>query len=134
MGQESGYKGMTLYRAELTDQIISSAIEVHRELGPGLLESAYRSCLHRELMLRSLRVVAEIGIPVHYKGIEISDAYRADLLVEGEVLVELKAIEAFLPIHDAQLLTYLRLCKLKVGLLINFNVKALRQGIRRLIV
>ena len=131
MGWRSGYKGMTLFRAELTGQIISSAIEVPRELGPGLLESAYRSCLQRELQLRSLRVVAEIGIPIHYKGIEISEGYRADLLVEEEALVELKAIEALLPIHDAQLLTYLRLCKLRVGLMINFNVKALREGIRR---
>ena len=124
---------MTLHRAKLTDQIIAGAIEVHRQLGPGLLESTYRACLQRELVLRCLRVASEVFIPFHYKGVEIAHAYRADLLVEDEVLVELKAIDTLLPIHDAQLLTYLRLARLRIGFLINFNVRALRQGIRRLV-
>jgi len=116
---------------ELTYEIIGGAIEVHRLLGPGLLESTYRECLCRELSLRGIPFRKEYGVPLHYKGIQLDCGYRVDLLVADLVVVELKAIEAFSPVHDAQLLTYLRVGGWKVGLLINFNVAVLKDGIRR---
>src|SRR5688572_8283886 len=125
--------GGRLLHRELTDRILSCAIEVHRTLGPGLLESAYRICLLRELELQGVSAVPEVPIPLRYKGMAVESAYRADLIVDYKVLVELKSTDKLLPIHDAQLLTYLRLCDLRVGLLLNFNVTSLRQGMRRLI-
>ena len=116
---------------EITEAVIGAAIEVHRTLGPGLLESAYVQCLCYELTLRNLPFETEITLPVVYKGIKLDCAYRADLLVAGVVLVEVKSVERFAPVHDAQLLTYLRMGGWNVGLLINFNVPLLRQGIRR---
>src|SRR5438874_9553558 len=116
---------------KLTELLIGCAIEVHRTLGPGLLESAYEVCLCRELSLRQIRFSRERPIPLHYKGIRLDCGYRADLVVEESVLVELKAIDALLPIHEAQLLSYLKLGGWFVGLLINFNVELLRHGIRR---
>ena len=98
-----------------------------------MLESAYRVCLTRELQLKGMHVVSEVPVPLLYKDVAIDAAYRADLIVDGQVLLELKSSEKLLAIHDAQLLTYLRLCNLRVGLLLNFNVTSLRQGIRRLI-
>ena len=118
---------------DLSYRIISAAIEVHRTLGPGLLESTYRACLVRELQLNAMTVQIERPIPLNYKGVTISEGYRADLLVERQILVELKAVQALLPIHKAQLLTYMRLCDVEVGLLLNFNAQTLRQGLRRLI-
>lgn len=115
----------------LTYEVIGAAIEVHRTLGPGLLESFYRECLCRELSLRSIEFQRERGLPVQYKGIQLQCGYRLDLLVANLVVVELKAVEALAPIHDAQLLTYLRLGGWKVGLLINFNVVVLKDGIHR---
>ena len=109
----------------LTRDIIAAAIEVHRELGPGLLESAYTTCLHRELTARNLRFVTQRRVPVVYKGITLDCAYRLDLLVEDAVIVKVKSIAEVLPIHLAQLLTYLRLTALPVGLVINFNVDQL---------
>jgi GxxExxY protein len=116
---------------DLTKAIIGAAIEVHRALGPGLLESAYEECLCEELKLRGIPFERQKPLPVTYKGRQLDCGYRLDLLVADAVVLELKAIEAFAPIHDAQLLTYLRLGGWKVGLLINFNVPILREGIRR---
>ncbi len=122
---------MSLYEKELTGQIIGAAIEVHRELGPGLLESAYQTCLAQELKLRNLKFEKEKPLPVSYKGCQLDCGYRLDFLVEGKVVVELKAVEAIQPVHEAQLLTYLKLTGCRVGLLINFNVPVLKKGIIR---
>lgn len=116
---------------ELTHETIGAAIEVHRELGPGLFESSYRECLCQELRLRGVRFRKECIVPLQYKGIRLEHGYRVDVLVEELVVVELKAIELLLPIHEAQLLTYLRIGGWKAGLLINFNVPVLKNGIRR---
>jgi GxxExxY protein len=118
---------------ELTHGIIGAAIEVHRLLGPGLLESAYEECLARELTLRGLRFERQKPVPVVYKDVKLECGYRVDLLVEGRVVVELKAVEALAPIHEAIILTYLRLSACPLGLLINFNVRVLKDGIRRYI-
>ena len=115
----------------LTEVIIGAAIEVHRELGPGLLESAYEECLCHELTLRGLRYTRQEALPVVYKGVHLDCGYRLDVVVENGITLELKASEALLPIHEAQLLTYLRLRGLSLGLLINFNVPVLKDGIRR---
>ncbi len=117
----------------LTHRIIGSAIEVHRTLGPGLLESAYEDCLCRELSLRGIRFERQLQLPIVYKGVKVGDAFRVDLLVEDEIAVELKAVSALEPIHSAQLLTYLRLGGWHLGLLINFNEEMLKNGVRRLI-
>lgn len=117
----------------ITLAIIQAAIEVHRYLGPGLLETLYRECLVFELRARGLKVVVEELIPVFYKGQLLGGHYRVDLLVEDSVIVELKAIETVLPVHCAQVLTYLRLTEKQVGLLSNFNVSYLRQGVRRIV-
>src|SRR3989304_9511334 len=119
--------------AELTHGIIGAAIEVHRLLGPGLLESAYEECLARELTLRGLQFERQKPIPVVYKDVKLECGYRIDLLVEGRIVVELKAVEALGPIHEASILTYLRLSGCSLGLLINFNVPVLKDGIRRYI-
>lgn len=116
---------------EITREIIGAAIEVHRQLGPGLLESAYFECLCRELFLREIPFEYEKPLPLEYKGIRLECGYRIDLLVEGSVVVEIKSVEALAPIHDAQLLTYLRIGGWRVGLLINFNVAVLKNGIHR---
>ena len=116
---------------ELTYATIGAAIEVHRLLGPGLLESSYKECLCRELSLRRIRFSREYGLPLEYKGVKLDCAYRIDILVCNLVVVEIKAVEALNPVHDAQLLTYLRLGGWKVGLLINFNVAVLKDGIHR---
>ncbi len=117
----------------LTELIIGAAIEVHKALGPGLLESAYRDCMCQEIRLRSKPFERELVLPVKYKGITLDSGYRVDLLVAKLVVVEIKAVESLLPIHEAQLLTYLRLGGWKVGLLINFNVPVLKNGIRRMV-
>jgi GxxExxY protein len=116
---------------ELTEQIIGAAIEVHRALGPGLLESAYEECLCHDLTLSGISFERQRPLPVEYKGIRLECGYRLDLLVENLVVVEIKAVSAIEPIHEAQLLTYLRIGGWKVGLLINFNVPVLKSGIRR---
>ena len=116
---------------ELTKEIIGAAIEVHRVLGPGLLESAYEQCLCRELTLRKIPFERQVSLPVEFKGLRLDCGYRIDLLVARRVVLEIKAIESLLPIHEAQLLTYLKLGGWKVGLLINFNVTVLKDGIRR---
>jgi GxxExxY protein len=118
---------------QVTESIIGCAIEVHRALGPGLLESIYEECLAVELDLRGLSFERQICVPIRYKGQRVGVDLRIDLLVERRIVVELKAIEKILPVHDAQLLTYLRLTGNAVGLLINFNVPILRDGLRRLV-
>ena len=115
----------------LTHEIIGAAIEVHRHLGPGLLESAYQECLCHELRLRSVDFRRELNLPVQYKGIKLDCGYRVDVLVANLVLVELKAVQLLNPVHEAQLLTYLRLGGWRVGLLINFNVPVLKDGVVR---
>jgi GxxExxY protein len=116
---------------QLTHEVIGASIEVHRKLGPGLLESAYRKCLRRELLLRGIPYRKEYPLPLEYKGIHLECGYRLDILVAGIVAVEVKSVQALAPIHDAQLLTYLRLGGWRVGLLINFNVVVLKDGIHR---
>jgi GxxExxY protein len=118
---------------QFSKQIITAAIEVHRVLGPGLLESAYESCLCHELDLQKISYEKQIPLPIEYKGLKLDCAYRIDVLVGGLVIVELKAIEALQPIHDAQLLTYLKLTNLWLGLLINFNTPLLKFGIKRIV-
>ena len=115
----------------LTDIIIGCAIEVHRNFGPGLLESAYEECLVFELKKSGLDVKRQIPIPIIYKDIKLDCGYRIDILVENQVVVELKAVEKFTDVHEAQILTYMKLANKRTGLLINFNVKLLKNGIRR---
>jgi GxxExxY protein len=117
----------------ITHQILSAAIEVHRVLGPGLLESAYMPCLLFELHARRLRHVTQRAIPLVYKGIPLEGHYRADLIVEDVVVVEVKSIAAVLPVHEAQTLTYMKLTQCPIGLVINFNEKRLMDGVRRLL-
>jgi GxxExxY protein len=116
---------------ELTDAIIGAAMEVHRTLGPGLLESTYEMCLCRELAIRGIPLERQVPIAVEYKGVKLDCGYRADIVINGSILVEIKAIDSLLPIHDAQLLSYLKLGGWKIGLLINFNVELLKHGLRR---
>ena len=119
---------------KITETIIGEAIEVHRHLGPGLLESAYRECLRYELLQREHEAVQEIHLPLTYKGLQLDCGYRLDLLVNDAVIVEVKSVSELAPIHDAQLLSYLKISGGKIGLLLNFNVKFLKHGgIKRLI-
>jgi GxxExxY protein len=115
----------------LTEAVIGAAIEVHRALGPGLLESAYGACLFHELSMRGISFRKELDLPLSYKGVKLDCGYRLDLVADDHVVVELKAVEQITPIHEAQLLTYLRLSGLRVGLLLNFNVAMMRDGITR---
>jgi GxxExxY protein len=116
-----------------TEAIIGAAIEVHRHLGPGLLESAYEECLCEELLLRKITYKRQVILPVTYKTKKLDIGYRIDLLVNDEVVVELKTVESILPIHEAQTLTYMRLGGWQVGLILNFNVTVLKNGIKRLV-
>lgn len=120
-----------LRHADLTRDIIGAAIEVHKVLGPGLLESAYQQCMCRELALREMKFRREVELPVEYKGFKLDCGYRLDLLVEGTAVVEIKAIAELLSIHEAQLLTYMRLSHCSIGLLINFHATVLKDGIIR---
>jgi GxxExxY protein len=122
-----------LYQEDLTDKIIGAAIEVHRHLGPGLLESAYEECLCRELDLRDLSFERQKALPLEYKGIKLDCGYRIDIVVENKVALELKCVDSLTAVHEAQLLTYLRLSGLKVGLILNFHVAVMRDGIKRLV-
>jgi GxxExxY protein len=118
---------------EISHRIIGAAIEVHRHLGPGLLESAYESCLVFELKGLGLKVEEQKPLPVIYKDVKLDCGYRLDLVVEGEIIVEIKAVEKLLPIHEAQLLSYLRLANKRVGLLMNFHVSVLKNGLKRIV-
>ena len=126
----------TLSLNQLTERVIGACIEIHRSLGPGLLESAYEECLCHELLTSGLGFERQKPLPVHYKNVKLDCGYRLDLVVggdDGKVIVELKTVENLLPIHEAQLLTYLKLSGLTLGLLINFNVPMLKDGIRRIV-
>ena len=117
----------------ISQGVLDSAFRVHSALGPGLLESAYEHCLCHELTKRNIRTDRQVQLPVIYDGIKIDAGYRIDLLVENHLIIEIKAVDHLLPIHEAQLLTYLKLADKKVGLLINFNVKSLKDGIKRMV-
>ncbi|HWD00669.1 MAG TPA: GxxExxY protein [Candidatus Sulfopaludibacter sp.] len=117
----------------LTEKILGAAIEVHKHLGPGLLESAYEECLCLELSRSGLRFQRQVHLPVQYKGLKLDCAYKMDVVVEESVIVEIKAVEELLPIHKAQILTYLRASGKRIGLLINFNVTKLKDGVRRVL-
>ena len=117
---------------KLTGEVIGAAIEVHKTLGPGLLESTYEECLCHELLLRKLPFNRQVALPIKYKEVDLDCGYRLDVVVAKDLIIELKACEDFLPIHEAQLLTYLKLTGIKYGLLINFNVPMLKDGIKRL--
>jgi GxxExxY protein len=118
---------------ELSKKVIGCALEAHRNLGPGLLESAYEQCLAHEFSCAKLPFQRQLDLPVEYKGVRLDCGYRIDLLVDGKLVVELKSIEELLPIHGAQVLTYMRLARVPTGLLINFNVPLLKQGIKRFV-
>jgi GxxExxY protein len=118
---------------EITERVIGACIEIHKQLGPGLLESAYEECLCHELNLAGLKFERQKPLPVRYKSVHLDCGYRLDLVVEGKVIVELKTVDVIAPIHDAQLLTYLKLSGLTVGLLINFNVPVLKDGLKRIV-
>lgn len=118
---------------DLTGEVIGAAIEVHKILGPGLLESTYEECLCIELGLRNIPYERQRELPVEYKGVKLDCGYRLDIVVANRLIVELKACDSLQPIHEAQLLTYLRLTGIKVGLLVNFNVPVLKEGIKRLV-
>lgn len=124
---------MELRNRQLTDRVIGLAIEVHRGLGPGLLESAYEECLCYELKDAGISFARQVALPLSYKAVRLDCGYRMDLVVDESVVVELKSVEKLLPIHDAQLLTYLRLSGLSVGLIFNFNSRVLKEGLRRLV-
>jgi GxxExxY protein len=116
---------------EVTDVIIGAAMEVHRALGPGLLESSYEICLCRELSIRGFRFERQVPVSVEYKGVKLDCGYRLDIVVDETILLEIKAVDSLLSIHEAQLLSYLKLGGWKIGLLINFNVELLKHGLRR---
>ena len=118
---------------ELTDKIIGAAIEVHRHLGPGLLEAVYEECLCYELSQTGLKFQRQVHLPINYKGIKFESAYKMDLVVEDVVVIEIKAVEEVLPVHAAQLLTYLKSANKRVGLLINFDVPILKNGLKRIV-
>lgn len=120
-----------LVHQEITDAVIGAAIEVHRALGPGLLESAYEECLAFELQSRAIPFARQVAIPVTYRGVCLQCGYCADFIVAKAVILEIKAVETIIPVHEAQLLTYMRLTGLRVGLLINFNVSVLKNGSKR---
>lgn len=116
---------------QLSNKVIGCAIEVHRELGPGLLETAYEQCLAAELSRSRIPFQLQVDLPVNYKGTKLDCSYRIDLLIDQQLIIELKCVEQLLKIHEAQILTYMRLAKIGVGLLINFNVPVLKKGIKR---
>ncbi|MCG3124072.1 MAG: hypothetical protein GIKADHBN_02513 [Phycisphaerales bacterium] len=133
MGEDRNIPAALAGADPLTARIIGAAIQVHRALGPGLLESAYQQCLRFELEAGGIAVATEVPIPLEYRGHRLDCGYRIDLLVEGTVVVEAKAVEKLAPIHEAQLLTYLRLARKKTGLLLNFNSAYLHDGIKRMV-
>jgi GxxExxY protein len=123
---------MPLRANQLSAIIVDSALTVHKTLGPGLLERIYEECLIQELTLRDLKIESQVTLPIEYRGLRIEDALRIDILVEKCVVIEVKAVETILPVHEAQLLTYLKLSNKRLGLLINFNAPLVKDGIRRI--
>lgn len=120
-----------LIHGEITEKVLGAAIEVHKHLGPGLLESTYEACLCHELEIRGLSFQRQLQLPLDYKGLRVDAAFRLDLVVEGKIIVELKSQDGVLPVHETQLMTYLKLAGIRVGLLLNFNVAAMKDGIIR---
>ena len=118
---------------KLSNRVIGCSLEVHRHLGPGLLESTYEQCLAHELKMEGIPFKLQCTLPVQYKGIKLDCGYRIDLLVDDRIIIELKSVERVLPIHQAQLLTYMKLSAISIGLLLNFNVKFMRSGIKRMV-
>lgn len=118
---------------KLSSQILDASLNVHKEMGPGLLESVYESCLLQELSLRNIKVESQVFLPLYYKGVELNKDFRIDILVENEIILELKAVDAILPVHEAQIISYLKLADKKLGFLINFNVPLIKDGFRRFI-
>ncbi len=131
--RHGGTERLIFYNEKLTDKIIASAIEVHRHLGPGLLESAYEECFCHEFYLQGIPFEKQKPLPLEYKGIKLDCGYRMDIVVDNKVVVELKCVDKITPIHEAQILTYLRLSNIKVGLIINFYTEILKNGIKRLV-
>ena len=119
---------------ELSNRVIGCALEVHRNLGPGLLESAYEQCLARELTLANIPFRKQTAMPVEYKGIKLDCGYRVDFLVDGKLIIEIKSVDELTGVHQAQLLTYMKLMKVPIGLLVNFNVALLKKGVKRLVI
>jgi len=118
---------------QLSHSVIACALEVHTQLGAGLMESCYESCFCHELAIRNIKYQRQVVLPIEYKNVQVKNGYRVDLLIENKLIIELKSVEKILPIHARQLLTYMKLAKIKTGLLINFNVYHLKQGIRRFV-
>jgi GxxExxY protein len=133
MVHHKGTKDTKVSADRLSFEIVGAAIDVHRQLGPGLLESAYEACLCRELFLRGVDFERQVVLPLHYRGLDVDCGYRLDLVVGGLVILEVKSVSKVLPVHKAQVLTYLKLLNLNLGLLINFNVEMLRLGIHRVV-
>lgn len=126
------HRGTETPRDVLSEDVIGSAIEVHRHLGPGLLESDYEECLCYELSKKHLQFQRQLVLPIHYKSVTLETSYRIDLLIEGKLLLEIKSVDKRMPIHEAQLLTYMKLAKIGTGLLMNFNVPVLKNGLKRM--
>ncbi len=127
------FKPLDRETERLAKEIVDAAFKVHKELGPGLLESVYEACLSYELRKRGLKIDTQLALPVHYEAVHLDIGFRLDLLVENEIIVELKAVEVMNPLYEAQVLTYLKLTNKRLGLLINFNVALIKNGIKRLI-
>jgi GxxExxY protein len=133
MVHHKGTKETKAFADRISFDIVGAAINVHRQLGPGLLESAYEACLCRELSLNGLAYERQVALPLHYRGLDVDCGYRLDLIIERSVVLEVKSVARVLPIHKAQVLTYLKLLNLHLGLIINFNVEMLRLGIYRIV-
>jgi GxxExxY protein len=129
----AGFAVRNMTENEIGKIVVDSAIKVHKNLGPGLLESAYEACLVHELKKRELKVQSQLGLPIKYEDVVLDVGYRVDILIEGKVILELKAVEKLLPIHEAQLVSYLKLSECKLGFLLNFNVYRMKDGIRRMV-
>jgi GxxExxY protein len=133
MVHHKGTKDTKALADRLSFEIVGAAIDVHRQLGPGLLESAYEACLCREFTLRGIEFERQVVLPLHYRGLDVDCGYRLDLIVSGLVILEVKSVLKVLPVHKAQVLTYLKLLNLNLGLIVNFNVEMLRLGIHRMV-
>lgn len=120
-------------RDPVTDRVIGLAIEVHRQLGPGLLESAYEECLCYEMQVQGISFLRQVPLPIQYKGVHLECGYRMDIVVDGKLVIEIKSVDKLLPLHEAQLLTYLKLSGIRTGLLLNFNAMLLKDGIKRMV-
>lgn len=118
---------------KISKQILDASIRVHKEMGPGLLESVYETCLIKELNLRKIKTENQVFLPLNYRGYELNKNFRIDLLIENEIIIEIKAVEVLLPVHDAQIISYLKLADKKLGFLINFNVPLLKNGFKRFV-